>query len=55
MSLNIILYIGIENCFAPYRYYIYILYRFYKKKSKFEYEITIFLATVKVVNSFNIE
>ncbi|CAD8171393.1 unnamed protein product [Paramecium octaurelia] len=44
MSINVVLFVRIENCFA--------FYRFYKKKSRFEYEMTIFLATVKVVNSF---
>ncbi|CAD8078609.1 unnamed protein product [Paramecium primaurelia] len=44
MSINVLLIVRIENCFA--------FYRFYKQKSRFEYEMTIFLATVKVVNSF---
>ncbi|CAD8082373.1 unnamed protein product [Paramecium sonneborni] len=44
MSINVVLIIRLENCFA--------FYRFYKQKSIFEYEMTIFLTTVKVVNSF---
>ncbi|CAD8181878.1 unnamed protein product [Paramecium pentaurelia] len=47
LSIYVLLIVRVENCFA--------FYRFYKQKSIFEYEMTIFLSTVKVVNSFQVQ
>jgi hypothetical protein len=47
----LVFFVRIEHCFAFYRYYFYGNPRFWIKQSSFEYEVTIVLILVKIINS----